>query len=133
MPVSESLTCSQKHYLLIIYQLCLAHVPVTITEIAHEANVSKSSATGMTTKLCERGYLCKEFYGEIKLKEKGESVAKSLYSQVKILHDFFADKLGLNHEQAQKDAVAIAVYSSAMTTAMLTDFLEKRKSDSAIF
>lgn len=124
MDDAENLTDSQKLYLLTIYQLYLHHGSVKITELAKAAGVSKSSATCMTAKLCERGYLHKAYYGSICLTENGLLVSKSIYKPVKTLYEFLTQKLAVENVQAQKDAVAMIMHVSEDTVNTLLNFLE---------
>lgn len=122
---AEKLTCSQRRYLLAVYQLYLQKVPVTITEVAQMVGVGKSSATCMMGKLSEKGFLRKAYYGEIELTENGIDTAELIYDRVQVLHSFFTEQLMVDTQQAQTDAVAIVVYSSELTVKSLTNFIRK--------
>lgn len=124
MAEAEKLTSSQKLYLLTIYQLYLHHGSVKVTELARAAGVSKSSATCMATKLCERGYLHKVYYGSICLTKNGLLASKAIYEPVKAIYDFLTQKLSVEEVQAQKDAVAMVVHVSEDTVHSLMDFLK---------
>ncbi len=123
MEETEKLTDSQKLYLLTIYQLYLKHGSVKITELAKAAGVTKSSATCMTTKLCEHSYLHKVYYGSIHLTENGLKAAKTVYEPAKRLYDFLTQKLAVDPLQAQRDAVAMVVHVSGDTVFSLTEYL----------
>lgn len=123
MEDTEKLTDSQKLYLLTIYQLCQKHGSVKITELAKAAGVTKSSATCMTAKLCEHGYLHKAYYGSIHLTENGLDAAKSVYEPAKQIYDFLTQKLAVDPLQAQRDAVAMVVHVSEDTVHTLAEYL----------
>lgn len=121
----KSETCSQKKYLLAVYILNLKHNEVTITDVAREVGVSKSSATSMITKLCEKELLHRKVYGNITVLERGRIVAEELYGQVKNLYNFFTGELSMNRVQAQKDAVALVSYCSDIAVDGISDILGK--------
>lgn len=121
----KSETCSQKKHLLAVYILNLKHNEVTITDVAREVGVSKSSATSMITKLCEKELLHRKVYGNITVLERGRIVAEELYGQVKNLYNFFTGELSMNRVQAQKDAVALVSYCSDIAVDGISDILGK--------
>ncbi len=122
---TEHLTCSQKRYLLAIYQLSQLYGKVKTTQLAVAVGVSKSSSTCMTTKLCERGYLNKIYYGHIELTETGLESAKLIYSQVNTIYCFLTKKLLVDSQKAKSDAVSIVVYSSEQTVSPFVKFIEE--------
>ncbi len=125
MDNSDNLTCSQKHYLFAIYQLYKQKGTVKTTELAKSVGVSKSSATCMTTKLYERGYLQKAFYGSIELTQKGLVPARAIYNQVSVIYRFLTKQLGIDSHQAKADAVSFVVYGSEQTICSLMDLFLK--------
>ncbi len=127
MDVIGELTCSQKKYLLAIYQLSLQQGSAKSTDVARAVGVSKSSTACMTARLCENGYVCKAYYGQIQLTKNGLLAAKAIFDQVCLIRDFLVNQLLVAPEQAQADAVAITVYTSPQTLAQLTGFLTGTK------
>lgn len=121
----EHLTCSQKRYLLAIYQLSQLYGKVKTTQLAVAVGVSKSSSTCMTTKLCERGYLKKMYYGNIELTEIGLKSAELIYSQANTVYCFLTKKLLVDSQKAKLDAVSIVVYSSEQTVSLFVKFIEE--------
>lgn len=121
----DGLTCPQKRYLLAVYQLSLAHGAVKITELARAVGVGKSSATCMTAKLAEHGYLDKAYYGQIVLTEKGRVIAKSIFQRTELFRSFLTEQLSVDAACAADDAAAIAVYVSENTVEQLSRFLQE--------
>lgn len=121
----EHLTCSQKRYLLAIYQLSQLYGKVKTTQLAVAVGVSKSSSTCMTNKLCERGYLKKMYYGNIELTEIGLKSAELIYSQANTVYCFLTKKLLVDSQKAKLDAVSIVVYSSEQTVSLFVKFIEE--------
>ena len=127
MDNSDNLTSSQKHYLFAISQVYKQKETVKTTELAKSVGVSKSSATCMTTKLYERGYLQKAFYGSIELTQKGLIPARAIYNQVSVIYGFLTKQLGIDSHQAKADAVSFVVYGSEQTICSLMDLYQSLK------
>lgn len=125
MVKTDGLTCSQKRYLLAVYQLSLEHGTVKITELARAVGVGKSSATCMTAKLSDCGCLDKAYYGQIMLTEKGRAIAESIYQQTENLRIFLTEQLSVDAKCAADDAAAIAVYASENTVEKLSRFFQE--------
>ena len=119
------LTYSQKKYLFAIYKLGQNGSVVRSAEVAKIVGVSKASTVSMTQKLCENGYIEKEYYGQIALTERGIKEAKSLFTKCLIIKDFLNNTLGMTDDDADANSVAIVSHVSEDTANKLTDYLLK--------
>lgn len=121
----NELTYSQKKYLFAIYKLGQKGGEVKSTEVAKIMGVSKASTASMTDKLCEIGYIRKEYYGQIAMTDSGVKAANSFFTSYIIIRDFLENTLGLDEKTADKDAVKIVVHTSGKTVDCLAEYLLK--------
>lgn len=122
----NGLTYSQKKYLFAIYKLGQNGEEVKSSEVARFVGVSKASTAAMAVKLCESGYIRKEYYGQIGLTESGIKAANSIFTSCIIIRDFFEKDLGLDVGTADSDAVKIVIHASEKTVNHLAEYLLKR-------
>ncbi|MBQ8825875.1 MAG: metal-dependent transcriptional regulator [Oscillospiraceae bacterium] len=123
MNVTEELTYSQKKYLFAIYKLGQQEKDVKSTDVAKLVGVSKASTAAMMTKLTDSGFIEKEYYGRIVLTENGIKAAESIYSNCVVIRSFFEEKLMLEKERADMDAVGIVAHISEETAAKFADYI----------
>lgn len=122
----NGLTYSQKKYLFAIYKLVQNGGDIKSSEVARLVGVSKASTAAMVVKLCERGYITKEHYGQIGLTESGVKAANSIFTNCIIIRDFLKNALGLDEKTADEDSVKIVVHASEKTVNRLAEYLLKR-------
>ena len=93
-----------EEYVKAMYVLGQQNGQIRVTDIANKMNISKASVNKAVKNLKEEGMLDYEAYGEIKLTNEGENLAKKVLEAYDIGVLFFRDVLNLNEEQAIKDA-----------------------------
>lgn len=122
----SELTYSQKKYLFAIYKLCQNGSGIKSSDVAALVGVSKASTAAMTERLCEGGYIEKEYYGRIALTESGIKAANSIFTNCVIIQDYLEKTVGLDRETADSDAAQIVIHVSEKTAEKFTDYLLKR-------
>lgn len=110
---------SKEMYLETIYILEQANSHAHSAQIAKRLKVSKPSVTKAMGSLKESGLIEQEKYGPVTLTEKGRKQAKQIYENHKLITEFIVSTLGLEPEQAEKDACKIEhVISKKMLNAI---------------
>ncbi len=95
---------SNEEYLKAMYVLNRQIGIIRVTDIASKLNVSKASVNKAIKVLSENGMINYETYKNIELTKEGEELAKKLLEAYDIGVLFFRDVLGLNEEEANKNA-----------------------------
>jgi len=95
---------SLEEYVKAMYILNRQNGQIRVTDIANKMNISKASVNKAVKNLKEEKMLDYEAYGDIKLTKSGEELAKKLLEAYDIGVLFFKDVLGLNEEEAIKNA-----------------------------
>ncbi len=122
----NGLTYSRKKYLFAIYKLSQNGVEVKSSDVAKAVGVSKASTAAMANKLCEDGYIRKEYYGQIALTENVIKAANSIFTSCVIIRGFLEKELHLDEKTADSDAVKIVIHASENTVNSLAEYLLKR-------
>ncbi|MGL4791938.1 MAG: metal-dependent transcriptional regulator [Anaerotignaceae bacterium] len=122
----EGVTASLEDYLEAIYILYRKNAQARITDVARELDISKPSVNRAINTLKAQGLVEHEHYGDLKLTEKGEQLAKDVVKRHDVLKSFLMDCLGVKEETAEKEACLIEHNLSADTINKLIDFMEKR-------
>jgi DtxR family Mn-dependent transcriptional regulator len=128
MAVAETLTESLEDYLEAIYQLQRESGSVRVKEIADFVGVKMPSVSSALRALKERDLVDHESYGEVSLTPEGRETAEFLCRRHFALSTFLRDILGLDEEQAEREACGIEHALSADTLRrllMLIDFIER--------
>ncbi len=125
MSKTDDLTYAQKKYLFAIYKLSQSGGEVRSSDIARLVGVSKASTAIMTERLVESGFIEKEYYGKITLTESGINIAKPIFTNFIVIHNFLENVLGLDEETADNDAVQISVHASEKTVNRLSEHILK--------
>jgi len=120
----EKLTRSLEEYLEAIYSLKLSGKTPRVKAIAKAMGVKLSSVTDAVRRLADLGFLDYERYGDIKLTEKGEAVARAIYNREKLMYKFLREMLMVDDEIALKDACRMEHDLSKETIDNLTSFME---------
>ncbi len=116
------LTYAQKKYLFAIFRLENKGGPVNSSDVSRLVGVTKASTVKMTRRLVEEGYILKEPYGKILLTEEGARAASSLFTSSTILCDFLRNKVGIDGQDADADAVKIVAQVSEDTVKKLVKY-----------
>lgn len=119
------LTASLEDYLEIIYILSQRLCAVGITDIAKALCISKPSVTRAIRTLKTNNLVIQEKYGKIKLTEKGQNLAETVYSKHKMLSRFISEVLGVEDNIAEIDACKIEHILSGETLSGIERFLKK--------
>lgn len=121
----NELSYSQKKYIFAIYKLGQNGEEVKSSDVARLVSVSKASTATMTAKLCESGYIKKEYYGQINLSESGIKAANPIFTSYVIIRNFLENALGLDEKTSDEDAVKIVIHASEKTVNRLAEHLLK--------
>ena len=93
-------------YLESIFVLSKKNKTVLSIDVCEYMGYSKPSVSRAVKILKEQGYIVMEDGGNLRLTEKGLSVAESMYQRHTLLTDFLK-KLGVDEDVASKDACKI--------------------------
>ena len=97
---------SGEMYLESIFVLSKKNKTVLSIDVCEYMGYSKPSVSRAVKILKEQGYIVMEDGGNLRLTEKGLSVAESMYQRHTLLTDFLK-KLGVDEDVASKDACKI--------------------------
>ena len=114
-----------EEYLKTIYVLKKQNENVRVTDIANSMNCSKPSVNKAINILKDNGYLNYEAYGTIEMTEKGENLAKKILETYDIVYLFLKDVLGLESEDAEKEAQKIKLSMNDNTINSLAKYIHK--------
>lgn len=106
---------SVEHYLEAILILSQNSSEIKSIDLAHHLGVSKASVSKTLPLLVEQDYLKHEAYGNIELTEKGKKVAEVVFRKHKVLKTFLMRMLGVEEEQAEREA-CLMEHSLSMST-----------------
>ncbi len=95
---------SLEEYVKAMYVLNRQNGEIRVTDVANKMNISKASVNKAVKNLKEEGMLDYEAYGDISLTKSGEELAKKLLEAYDIGVLFFRDVLGLEEQEAIKNA-----------------------------
>jgi DtxR family Mn-dependent transcriptional regulator len=93
-----------ENYLEVLYRLHLEEEPIKTTAIARELGLTPASVTEMLQRLAEDGYLEYKRYKGVRMTPKGVSVATDVLRRRKLLIVFLHDVLGMDMEEAEREA-----------------------------
>ena len=105
--MSNNISKSLEEYVKTMYVLLRNNGEIRVTDISNKMGVSKASVNKAVKNLNEEGFVEYETYGDIKLTNQGEELAKKLLEAYDIGVLFFKDVLGLNEEQAKINAESL--------------------------
>ncbi len=103
------------------------HGGVRITDVAHNLSVTKPSVIRSIKALMKDGYVNQEAYGDIYLTEKGRLKASQVLSRHTTIRKFLIDVLGVEEEQADRDACKIEHVVSSETMEKLSSFVAEEE------
>ncbi len=116
---------SQEEYLKAIYVLKKQNGNIRVTDIANVMNCSKPSVNKAINNLKENNLINYETYGKIELTDTGEDLAKKILEAYDIVFLFLKDVLGLENEEAEKEAEKIKQSLSDETINKLAKYVHK--------
>lgn len=93
-----------EEYVKAMYVLYRQNGQIRVTDVANKMNISKASVNKAVKNLNDEGMLNYETYGDIILTKKGEELAQKLLEAYDIGVLFFKDVLGLDEDEAIKNA-----------------------------
>ena len=99
-----TLSESQLHYLITIYDITAGGAVPRSRDIADRLGVSRPSVTGALRSLAEGGYVEYEPYGRVALTDEGAREARQVLLRHRAAYDFFVAVLGM--DPARADAIA---------------------------
>lgn len=116
----KHLTAAQQKYLLALYRLQITGVRQV--DVANELGVSKASTHKIIHDLMEEGYIMRRNRCEIYLSEQGQKLAEQLDDLYTTVTQYLLNNLELEGEQAQKEALDLAL---CMSPDFIDAFLRK--------
>lgn len=128
MEQTQELTESLEDYLEAIYQLQRKQEDVRVKDIAEFVGVKMPSVSGALQTLKERGLVTHERYGAVTLTEEGRTTAEFLCRRHYTLTALLRDILGLDPDEAEREACGLEHALSRETLRRLLaliDFIER--------
>ena len=96
-------------------------------DVATEMGFSKASVSRAVNILKNEGLITIEPDGQLKLTEKGETKANSVYSRHNLLKKFFIEFLGVDEDTATNDACKIEHVRSEQTYLKLKEYVKNNQ------
>lgn len=93
-----------EEYIKTMYVLKKQKDDIRVTDIAEKMDCSKASVTKSLNCLKEKQLVEYEAYGEIRLTKQAEEIAQKTLEAYDIVYLFFNEVLGMNSEEAKKEA-----------------------------
>lgn len=121
---TNAISPSLEDYLAAIYVLLSEGKQVRITDISRYLGISKPSANRAVNSLKNQGYAEHEPYGDIFLTEQGYSYAGDLYRRRALIKRFLSDVLGVDREDAEREACMLEHSVSQSTLEKIERFLK---------
>lgn len=121
------ISSSLEDYLEAIYEIMAEKQGVKAVEISRRLGVGRSSVTDALKTLNEKKLVNYGRYDVISLTKDGEEAAKSVIFKHKILFEFFTEILGLDSDDAQKNACRVEHVISETASDRLVAFIQYAK------
>lgn len=96
-------------------------------DVATEMGFSKASVSRAVNILKNEGLITIELDGQLKLTEKGEAKANSVYNRHNLLKKFFIEFLGVDEDTATNDACKIEHVISEQTYLKLKEYVKNNQ------
>ena len=119
------ISSSLEEYLKTIYVLKKQGQDIKVTTIANRMNCTKPSVNKAIKNLKANEMLEYEAYGEIRLTNKGEALAKKVLEAYDIVYVFLTEILGIPKEEAKEEAIRLKAVMNDNTLNMLTKYVYK--------
>lgn len=100
-------------------------------DLANMRNVSKASVNKALSIMREKGYVEQERYGRITLTEAGLEYGTAVWRRHQVLRGFLVDELGVDPEEANREACRMEHAISEDTMARWEKYLEARRAERA--
>jgi DtxR family Mn-dependent transcriptional regulator len=119
------ISSSLEEYLKTIYVLKKQGQDIKVTTIANRMNCTKPSVNKAIKNLKANEMLEYEAYGEIRLTNKGEALAKKVLEAYDIVYVFLTEILEISKEEAKEEAIRLKAVMNDNTLNMLTKYVYK--------
>ena len=119
------ISSSLEEYLKTIYVLKKQGQDLKVTTIANRMNCTKPSVNKAIKNLKANEMLEYEAYGEIRLTNKGEALAKKVLEAYDIVYVFLTEILEIPKEEAKEEAIRLKAVMNDNTLNMLTKYVYK--------
>ena len=119
------ISSSLEEYLKTIYVLKKQGQDIKVTTIANRMNCTKPSVIKAIKNLKANEMLEYEAYGEIRLTNKGEALAKKVLEAYDIVYVFLTEILEIPKEEAKEEAIRLKAVMNDNTLNMLTKYVYK--------
>ena len=119
------ISSSLEEYLKTIYVLKKQGQDIKVTTLANRMNCTKPSVNKAIKKLKANEMLEYEAYGEIRLTNKGEALAKKVLEAYDIVYVFLTEILEISKEEAKEEAIRLKAVMNDNTLNMLTKYVYK--------
>lgn len=119
------ISSSLEEYLKTIYVLKKQGQDIKVTSIANRMNCTKPSVNKAIKNLKANEMLEYEAYGEIRLTNKGEALAKKVLEAYDIVYVFLTEILEIPKEEAKEEAIRLKAVMNDNTLNMLTKYVYK--------
>ncbi len=119
------MSSSLEEYLKTIYVLKKQGQDIKVTTIANRMNCTKPSVNKAIKNLKANEMLEYEAYGEIRLTNKGEALAKKVLEAYDIVYVFLTEILEIPKEEAKEEAIRLKAVMNDNTLNMLTKYVYK--------
>ncbi len=119
------ISSSLEEYLKTIYVLKKQGQDIKVTTIANRMNCTKPSVNKAIKNLKANEMLDYEAYGEIRLTNKGEALAKKVLEAYDIVYVFLTEILEIPKEEAKEEAIRLKAVMNDNTLNMLTKYVYK--------
>jgi len=122
--MKNELSSNIEDYLEAIYEIDITEDEVRVKDIAKKLGINPASVTEILYKMQDLDLAEHERYGKVTLTEKGQSVAKKIYTRHKVIVEFLTDILGVDKKQAEIDSCKIEHTVSDVTMKRMVKFIE---------
>lgn len=119
------ISSSLEEYLKTIYVLKKQGQDIKVTTIANRMNCTKPSVNKAIKNLKANEMLEYEAYGEIRLTNKGEALAKKVLEAYDIVYVFLTEILEIPKEEAKEEAIRLKAVMNDNTLNILTKYVYK--------
>ncbi len=126
--MAKEITPTMEDYLEVIGQLGKKDEVVRVKNIAHQLNVKMPSVTEAVKTLAKDGLIRHEKYGYVELTQKGNRIAKEIYSRHQTLFKFLNQILRIDPKAAEEDACKMEHTISSTALKKLIEFIKSRES-----
>ena len=116
---------SLEEYIKNMYILKKQNGNIRVTDVAQKMNCSKASVNKALNNLKENGLVNYESYGTIEITDKGIDLAQKILESYDIVYVFLKDVLGIEDEDAKKEAENIKLSMSDGTVNKLARYVHE--------